>query len=204
MSASAATQLGTLLGQLRRLPSHLWATEARLRGADLRGAVVFLGRPILSVAPGSEMIFEGENNVFSSPRANPLGNAQPCVLRTLAPGARLVLGQRVGLSGTVLCALRAITVGEGTIFGSGAMVFDNDFHKPAGEFGWTDAADPADARPVQIGRGCFIGARAIVLKGVTIGDRAIVGAGAVVARDVPAGARAVGNPAGIILPAQTA
>ena len=57
-----------------------------------------------------------------------------------------------------------------------------------------------DARPVRIGRGCFIGARAILLKGVTLGDRAIVGAGAVVTRDVPAGHIAVGNPARILPP----
>jgi len=48
---------------------------------------------------------------------------------------------------------------------------------------------------VIIGRGCFIGARAIILKGVTIGDCAVVGAGAVVTRDVPAGHLAAGNPA---------
>jgi maltose O-acetyltransferase len=46
-----------------------------------------------------------------------------------------------------------------------------------------------------IGRGVFIGARAIVLKGVTIGDRAVIGAGSVVTKDVPAGHVAAGNPA---------
>jgi maltose O-acetyltransferase len=39
-------------------------------------------------------------------------------------------------------------------------------------------------RPVRIGNGVWIGARAILLPGVTIGDHAIVGAGAVVTRDV--------------------
>jgi acetyltransferase-like isoleucine patch superfamily enzyme len=74
------------------------------------------------------------------------------------------------------------------------MVIDNDFHAPTGEFSWSDAS-PESARAITIGRGCFIGARAIVLKGVTIGDRAVVGAGAVVTKDVPPGAFAVGNPA---------
>ena len=48
---------------------------------------------------------------------------------------------------------------------------------------------------MKIGRGVFVGARAIILKGVTVGDRAVIGAGAVVTRDVPARHIAVGNPA---------
>src|SRR5207249_8395220 len=100
----------------------------------------------------------------------------------------------------------SIEIGEGTIFGSGAMVIDNDFHVAAGEWEWTD--DPAfcgsTARPVKIGRGVFIGARAIVLKGVAIGDRAIVGAGAVVTQDVPACQVAVGNPARVFMPREGA
>ena len=45
---------------------------------------------------------------------------------------------------------------------------------------------------------CFIGARAIILPGVTIGPDAIVGAGSVVAGDVAAGAVVAGNPARFI------
>jgi acetyltransferase-like isoleucine patch superfamily enzyme len=74
------------------------------------------------------------------------------------------------------------------------MVLDNDFHVPNGEWGWsTDSA--SNARPVRIGRGVFVGARAIILKGVTIGDRAIIGAGAVVTRNVPPRTVVAGNPA---------
>jgi acetyltransferase-like isoleucine patch superfamily enzyme len=41
----------------------------------------------------------------------------------------------------------------------------------------------------------FIGARAIVLKGITIGDRAVAGAGAVVTKPAPPRHFAVDNPA---------
>jgi maltose O-acetyltransferase len=41
----------------------------------------------------------------------------------------------------------------------------------------------------------FVGARAIILKGVSVGDDAIVGAGAVVTKDVPGWHMAFGNPA---------
>jgi acetyltransferase-like isoleucine patch superfamily enzyme len=57
------------------------------------------------------------------------------------------------------------------------------------------------SKTIVIGRGAFIGARALVLKGVSIGDRAVVGAGAVVTKNVPPHHIAVGNPARV-LPAQ--
>ena len=43
-----------------------------------------------------------------------------------------------------------------------------------------------------------LGARAIMLSGVTIGDGAIIGAGAVVTKDVPAFAIAAGVPAKVV------
>ena len=195
--AQWAQQLGTALNQLRAVPALLWRLEAQFRGVRLLGPVTFLGRPILSVAPNSEMVWLGDNHLYSAPRCNPLGNPQPCILRTLAPGAVLRLGRGVGLSGAVVCAALNIEIGDGTIVGSGAMIMDNDFHQREGAHGWSGEAW-GTARAVRIGSGCFIGARAIILKGVTIGDRAVIGAGSVVTRDVPEGACAAGNPAAII------
>ena len=74
------------------------------------------------------------------------------------------------------------------------MILDNDFHQLVPNAGWRNEY-LANARAIRIGEFVFIGARAIVLKGVTIGDRAIIGAGAVVTRDVPADHIAAGNPA---------
>lgn len=50
----------------------------------------------------------------------------------------------------------------------------------------------------RIGKRCFIGARSILLPGVTIGDGSIVAAGAVVTRDVPPASIVGGNPARVI------
>lgn len=194
---SAATGLGAAIGWLRGWSSVLWRWEGRLKGVEFQGRCDFLGRPLLSVARGGRLIIGDGVRIYSARRANPLGCFQPCVLRAFRAGSILTLGAGVGLSGTVLCASAAIEIGEGTIFGSGAMVVDNDFHIPSGEWGWAEdpGGDAGTARPVKIGRGVFVGARAIILKGVTIGDRAVIGAGAVVTRDVPAGQLAVGNPA---------
>jgi len=53
-------------------------------------------------------------------------------------------------------------------------------------------------RDIVIGDNCFIGARSIILPGVTIGDHCIVAAGSVVARNVPGGSLVAGNPARIV------
>jgi putative colanic acid biosynthesis acetyltransferase WcaF len=50
-------------------------------------------------------------------------------------------------------------------------------------------------RPVEVGNGAWLGARALVLGGVTVGANAVVAAGSVVTKDVPAAAIAAGNPA---------
>jgi acetyltransferase-like isoleucine patch superfamily enzyme len=52
-----------------------------------------------------------------------------------------------------------------------------------------------EVKPVVIEDYVWLGARALVLPGVTIGKGAIVGAGAVVAKDVPPFTIVVGNPA---------
>lgn len=53
-------------------------------------------------------------------------------------------------------------------------------------------------RHTIIGKNCFVGARSILMPGVTVGDGSIVGAGSVVTTDVPPGAIAAGNPARVI------
>ena len=53
-------------------------------------------------------------------------------------------------------------------------------------------------RPVVIGDDCWIGSRVTIMPGVTLGRGCVVGAGAVVTRDVPPYAVVAGVPARVV------
>jgi acetyltransferase-like isoleucine patch superfamily enzyme len=50
----------------------------------------------------------------------------------------------------------------------------------------------------RIGKCCFVGARSMVLPGITVGDHCIIGAGSVVTKNVPPNCVVAGNPAVVI------
>jgi acetyltransferase-like isoleucine patch superfamily enzyme len=93
----------------------------------------------------------------------------------------------------------SIQIGRNCLLAGGVSVRDLDGHpvdaerRRAGE-----PTPPAGVRPVVIEDDVWIGATAIILKGVTIGARSIVGAGAVVSRDVPPDCVVAGNPARVV------
>ena len=188
---------GRLRQHLRMISSPLWLLELRMRGIQFTSPIALVGQPICSRYPGSFISLGSGVTLDSAIRSNRLGGFSPCVVRTVTPTARIRLGDRVGLSNSVIVAGNSIEIGEDTLLGSGVMVLDNDFHVMGTGFSWVSECS-INSKPIKIGRGCFIGSRSMILKGVTLGDRAVIGAGAVVTKDVPAYSVAAGNPARIV------
>ena len=61
-----------------------------------------------------------------------------------------------------------------------------------------DVTELIPAKPISIGKNCFIGCNSIILKGTTLGDGCVVGAGAVVSGQFPDNSIIVGNPGKVI------
>ena len=86
-------------------------------------------------------------------------------------------------SGCILTAREKISVGDGTIFGPGVMVFDNDHAMRDGRVLDTEFV----TAPVSIGKNVWVGAGALILKGAVLEDGCVVAAGSVVKGRVKSG-----------------
>jgi acetyltransferase-like isoleucine patch superfamily enzyme len=123
--------------------------------------------------------------------------------------SRVNLADRVLLGGgsVIDCAL-SVTVERDVLISYACIIADADNHSLFPELRINDLATWMDGRrhdwshtemaPIRICEGAWIGARSIILKGVTIGAGAVVGMGSVVTRDVPARTVVGGNPARLI------
>lgn len=157
------------------------------------------GTPYVMVARGAKGMTIGKdfsmNNGISH---NPIGMPQPCTF-FVDRGCELTIGDNVGISQTALIAHADITIGNNVKIGGGTCIYTSDFHSLDANIRRTgEDMNHRKSLPVNIANDVFIGARCIILKGVTIGECAIIGAGSVVTKDVPAGEIWAGNPAKFI------
>lgn len=171
---------------------------ARLRQRQVRvqygDGLQLFGLPRFALMRDTELAI-GSKCVFrSNPESNPIGVDQPVTFSTLLPTAKIVIGNGVGISGGSICARQLIEIGDGTLIGANTYIFDNDFHSIDPTERAADDSSTVRSAPVRIGSNVFIGARSVILKGVTIGDNAVIGAGSVVSKNVPCNAVAAGNP----------
>jgi acetyltransferase-like isoleucine patch superfamily enzyme len=176
-----------------KLQSFFWGLEC---GKNIKswGIVDVIRAPKTQIKIGNNILFNS-----SSIRTTASSLYGRVKLRTFERGAKIIIGDNVGLNGTSITARsKAITIGDGTIIAPNVIIVDSDFH----------AQWPPDNRLVNpgfesdedviIGENVWIGMNSIILKGAKIGDNSIIGAGSIVTDVIPPNCVAIGNPAKLI------
>lgn len=192
--------------KITRIPLYIlktwWLTRSRLHlangGVSIGLKASFHGVPIVTRCEGSTIEIGDRVGLCSDSRYTALGVARPVILRTLRAGASIRIGSDCGLSGTTICSSLSVQIGERCLLGADVMITDTDFHQLSATGRRHASETNARAKSVLISNDVFVGARTIILPGVTIGEGAVVGAGSVVTRDVPAHSVCAGNPARVI------
>lgn len=108
-------------------------------------------------------------------------------------GRNIKIGARVFINaGVMFVDTGGITIEDDALIGPGSFLISvNHKLEPAHR-------KELDLAPVIIKKNAWLGARSVVLPGVTVGENAVVGAGAVVTRNVPANTVVAGTPAKVI------
>lgn len=177
-SARMAAKLPHVWHQARAVARARWY----LRHADVVAATVRLhGRP--RVINRGRMVFGEKVRLDSTTATLELVTEQGGVLE-IEDHAFLNFGCSVA-------ATKLIRIGAYSLLGPYCMLMDNAYHMIEPE----RRLEHPESSPIILERNVWLGARTIVLPGVTIGEDSCVGAGSVVTKDVPRRTFVAGAPA---------
>ncbi|WP_235498380.1 MULTISPECIES: DapH/DapD/GlmU-related protein [unclassified Frankia] len=217
--------MGTFRGDLREYVRHVRALRAA-RETSARSFVAGLRYPLAHKQPiwiGSPTVIEGHERIefadgaamriglapfgltsrhdVSVVRVHPEGRIRCEGVVSLQRGIRVVvdsgvleLGPFANINGFAKILVRErVSIGAYCNVSWDTQLLDNDFHPMV-----VDGVEQPMSGPIVLEDRAWIGAGAIVLKGVTVGESAVVAAGSVVTRDVPAKAVVAGSPAKVV------
>lgn len=177
----------------------------KLTGIRYGQNLLLKGVPIIFNKKGARLVIGNGVTVKSSFLSNLVGLYSRTVIVTRSPEAEIRIGNNVGISGATIYARKGIEIGDNTCIGGNVKILDNDFHPVEVETRNILANNPRGgdsalipSKEIKIGKNCFIGCNAIILKGTVLGDGCVVGAGAVVSGIFDDNSLIVGNPARVV------
>lgn len=142
---------------------------------------------------GKASINQPENMIIGD-RVRIVSTIVPVEIYATSPGS-LTVGENTFINyGVSIAALESVKIGRDCSIGTYVILMDNDFHGLEPD----KRNEMPPSLPITIGDNVWLGARVIVLRGVSIGNDSVVAAGSVVTKDIPAGVIAAGVPAKVI------
>jgi acetyltransferase-like isoleucine patch superfamily enzyme len=199
-SASETTKVpahtrSLLLTALRKSRSAWVRLAARIRSVRVRLVAMFLqdgiciagkvqfGRDVVLSATDGGSIFIEE------------GTAIGRNTKLTARSGSIHIGRDVFIGdGVVITSMKQVRIGAGSQIAEYVVIRDQDHRIGEGPVQTSGFA----CSPIQIGRDCWIGAKATVLRGSSIGEGSVIGAHSLVRGDIPARCVAVGVPARVL------
>lgn len=159
---------------------------------------ISLGIPLIDIDSSGKCEFGSNLIMVNSAKYSTLGKNNKCKF-VVSANATLTIGDKVGMSNTVIVATKSIQIGNNVMIGGGVTIVDSDFHS-LNPSHWHTVDDEHNmvSLPVVIKDNVFIGMDSIILKGVTIGNNVVIAAGSVVFKDIPDNQIWGGNPANFI------
>ncbi len=178
---------------VKRVTTARVRMRLRVRGVTCGPGLSVYGGVDIRIHRTAKVTIGRRNRWNSGFLANPVGGYRRLGI-WVGRNAVLAIGNDVGLSSSTIVCSHAITIHDGVFVGGDCHIYDTDVHSMQYDRRIAQPDLGAKWAPIVIKEQCFIGARCIILKGVTIGRRAVVAAGSVVTRDVPDGEVWGGNP----------
>lgn len=168
-------------------------------------------KTIIGLTVGKDTDIKGNISIRANGGEVIIGNECliECNISTETPKSKVKIGNNVFIGGgTIIDSACRIDIEDDVLISYQCIIQDSDNHNSAYSLRKNDNRDwkknkyhnweITPKKPVKLSKGSWLGARAIILKGVTIGEGSIVGAGSVVTKDVPDWTIVGGNPAKII------
>ena len=202
MKNATKTTRRSALRSLRELWNQVAILSLRLRGVDLPKGTRVYGRLCFTCAKGSRIEI-AENVIFNSlVTRNTLEARGPNIIKLLTQSAKLGIGKDTGITSSTISVAHRVCIGERVLIGGGVLITDSDHHivSPSRVEDRRRAPFPISSEDdaIVIEDDVFIGARSIILKGVTIGKGSVIGAASVVTKSIPPGVIAAGNPCSFV------
>lgn len=178
--------------------SNWFKLAMKATGVKYGKKLLLKGMPVIFNKGGATLEIGDNCRINSSFLSNLVGLYSRTIIVTRCAGARIRIGDNVGISGATIYARGSITIGDNTMIGGNTKILDNDFHPIDAEARLRDDRSRIGVRPIVIGKNCFIGCNSLILKGTQLGDNCVVGAGAVVSGVFEDNCVIAGNPARVI------
>lgn len=178
---------------------RLGRIQMRLLKISFGKNMIIQGKLYFNVGLNANIHF-GENCCIKSGRGlNVLSKNVRSSLR-VEDNATLMIADNCRFSSVCLWSHKSILIGNNVNVGADSIIMDSDAHSLSYEHRRDVSLDMQNkvSKEIVIEDDVLIGARCIVLKGVTIGARSVIGSGSVVVNDIPSDCVAAGNPAKVI------